>query len=113
MKKSPSTVVSDLQKWAHDSGFSYAFIAKSAGVNLSTVYRILDPAADHKRVGSAMKAICKFAEIDIHVSTTSEVPAVLRSAVLDAWDGSDHHAMGLARAIRAIGPLVCSASKRS
>ena len=59
------------------------------------------------RYGSALKAVCNFANISIQgVAAGGEVPVVVRDAVLRTWDGSTEHANRLASAITAVGELI-------
>jgi hypothetical protein len=101
-----SEVITELREWQHEHGWSHAKVALKSKVNLSTVYRILDEEAVPVRYGSALKRICKIAKVSIYRQASGEVPAEVRSAVLETWDGSAEHARRLAVAIRVIGDLV-------
>lgn len=100
-------VVSELRSWQQERRISYEDIALGAGVDLSSVYRLFGDGVPRKRYGKAVKRICRFA--NVHLNSTrsaSEVPAVVRDAVLRTWDGSAEHANRLATAITAVGDLI-------
>jgi hypothetical protein len=100
-------VVSELRSWQQERGIAYEEIAFGAGVDLSSVYRLFGDGEPRKRYGKAVKQICKFANIRLNsAQAASEVPAVVRDAVLRTWDGSDEHANRLATAITAVGDLI-------
>jgi len=100
-------VVSELRSWQQKHCVAYVDIAKGSEVYLSSVYRLFDDDETRRRYGKALKRICKFANISITgTSTASEVPRVVRDAVLRTWDGSAEHANRLASAITAVGELI-------
>ena len=100
-------VVSELRSWQQGRGIPYEEIAKGAGIDLSSVYRLFNDDGPRKRYGKALKLVCKFANISIGGRhTASEVPAVVREAVLRTWDGSAEHANRLASAITVVGELI-------
>ncbi len=100
-------VVSELKSWQQERRISFEDIAVGAGVDLSSVYRLFGDAVLRKRYGKAVKRICKFANVSLDgTQSASEVPAVVRDAVLRTWDGSAEHANRLATAITAIGDLI-------
>ena len=100
-------VVAELRSWQQGRGIAYEEIAKGAGIDLSSVYRLFNDDGERKRYGKALKLVCKFANISIEgPRAASEVPAVVREAVLRTWDGSTEHANRLASAITAVGELI-------
>jgi hypothetical protein len=100
-------VVSELRSWQQERGLAYDEIAKGAGVDLSSVYRLFGDNEPRRRYGKALKLVCNFANISIHgTAAASEVPTVVRDAVLRTWDGSAEHANRLATAITAVGDLI-------
>ncbi len=100
-------VVSELRSWQQERGLAYDQIARGAGVDLSSVYRLLGDDEPRRRYGKALKLICKFANISINgQAAAGEVPPVVRDAVLRTWDGSAEHANRLASAITAVGELI-------
>jgi hypothetical protein len=100
-------VVSELRSWQQERGIAYEDLAFGAGVDLSSVYRLFGDGEPRKRYGRAVKKICKFANVSlIGTQASSEVPAVVRDAVLRTWDGSAEHANRLATAITAVGDLI-------
>ena len=102
-----SEVVSELRSWQQGRGIGYEEIAKGSGIDLSSVYRLFNDDGPRKRYGKALKLACKFANISIDARhAASEVPAVVRDAVLRTWDGSAEHANRLASAITAVGELI-------
>jgi len=100
-------VVAELRSWQQRTGTAYEDIASGAEVNLSSVYRLFNDDSGRSRYGSAIKAVCKFANVSIgsHPSA-AEVPPVVRDAVLRTWDGTAEHANRLASAITAVGELI-------
>ena len=100
-------VVSELRSWQQERGLAYAEIARGAGVDLSSIYRLFRDDEPRRRYGKALKLICKFANISMTVTPTArEVPPIVRDAVLRTWDGSTEHANRLASAIEAVGELI-------
>lgn len=100
-------VMSELRSWQQEHGFAYDEIARCSGVNLSSIYRLFSDDRPRQRYGKALKRVCKFANISIRrVAGVSEVPPVVREAVLRTWDGSAEHANRLATAITAVGELI-------
>ena len=100
-------VVSELRSWQQGRGIAYETIAKEAGIDLSSVYRLFNDDGPRKRYGKALKLVCKFANISVEgTHAAREVPAVVREAVLRTWDGSAEHANRLATAITAVGELI-------
>jgi hypothetical protein len=100
-------VVAELRSWQQATGIAYEGIAYGAQVNLSSVYRLFDDGEGRSRYGSALKAVCKFANVSIYDRrSASEVPPVVREAVLRTWDGTAEHANRLALAIAAVGELI-------
>lgn len=100
-------VVSDLRSWQQERGIAYEDIAQGSGVDLSSVYRLFGDGEPRKRYGKAVKQVCKFANIPLNSNqAASEVPAVVRDAVLRTWDGSAEHANRLATAITVVGGLI-------
>lgn len=100
-------VVSELRSWQQDRGIAYEDIALGSGVDLSSVYRLFSDGEPRKRYGKAVKQVCKFANIPLNCTqAASEVPAVVRDAVLRTWDGSAEHANRLATAIMVVGSLI-------
>ena len=100
-------VVLELRSWQQGRGTAYEEIAEGAGIDLSSVYRLFNEGGERKRYGKALKLVCKFANISIEgTRAASEVPAVVREAVLRTWDGSAEHANRLASAITAVGELI-------
>lgn len=109
MQKRPvQEVVLELRLWFGEAGLAYANIADKAKVDLSSVYRVLDPDFSPKQYGSALKAICKIAKIEVEQGNLvgREMPEKIRVAVMRTWDGSDEHAGKLAAAIVAVGGLI-------
>lgn len=100
-------VIAELRAWQRTAGLSHEEIANGAEVDISSVYRLFADDQDRSRYGSALKAVCKFAKIAIagHQRAT-DVPPVVREAVLRTWDGSAEHANRLASAITAVGELI-------
>lgn len=71
------------------------------------MYRLFNDDGGRSRYGSALKAVCKFANVSIHGhSSAAEVPPVVREAVLRTWDGTAEHANRLASVITAVGELI-------
>lgn len=100
-------VVSELRSWQQGRGIAYEEIANGAVIDLSSVYRLFNDDGPRKRYGKALKLVCKFANISIESTrAASEVPAVVREAVLRTWDGSTEHANRLASAITSVGELI-------
>lgn len=100
-------VISELRSWQQEHNFAYDKIARGAGVDLSSVYRLFGEYEPRKRYGKALKRVCKFANIPlVNTPAASEVPAVVRDAVLRTWDGSAEHADRLATVITAVGELI-------
>ena len=100
-------VVSELRSWQQERGIAYDEIARGAGIDLSSVYRLFGDGEPRKRYGKALKLVCNFANISlIGAPSSNEVPAVVRDAVLRTWDGSAEHANRLATAITAVGELI-------
>lgn len=99
--------VAELRSWQLRGGVAYQDIASGAGVDLSSVYRLFNEDSGRSRYGSALKAVCKFANVSIHGQPlAAEVPPVVRDAVLRTWDGTAEHANRLAAAITAVGELI-------
>lgn len=99
--------MSELRSWQQERGIAYGDIARCTGVDLSSVYRLFGDGEPRRRYGKALKLVCKFANISlIGAPTASEVPPVVRDAVLRTWDGSAEHANRLATAITAVGDLI-------
>jgi hypothetical protein len=68
---------------------------------------LLGDGEPRKRYGKAVKQVCKFASIPLDsTQAASEVPDVVRDAVLQTWDGSAEHANRLAAAITVVGGLI-------
>jgi len=109
MRRPLQDVLYDIRQWREDSGWSPAKIAQRAGVNLATVYRVLDEDAMREKLGAAIKRICKIAKVPVDVARDGEIPVELKTAVLEAWDGTPEHGRQLARAIRALGGLARTA----
>lgn len=100
-------VVTELRSWQQERSVAYEDIASGAGVDLSSVYRLFNEDGGRSRYGSALKAVCKFANVSIHGHLSgAEVPPVVRDAVLRTWDGTAEHANRLASAITAVGELI-------
>jgi transcriptional regulator with XRE-family HTH domain len=100
-------VMAELRIWRRTTGLSHKEIAKGAGVDISSVYRLLGDDSHRLRYGSALKAVCKFARVSIAAHRqAAEVPPVVREAVLRTWDGTAEHANRLASAITAVGELI-------
>lgn len=100
-------VVAELLAWQRKAGLSHEEIANGAGVDISSVYRLFGDDQHRSRYGSALKAVCKFAEIGTAGHRrAADVPPVVREAVLRTWDGTAEHANRLALAITAVGELI-------
>ena len=100
-------VVSELRSWQQEGGFAYDEVARQAGVDLSSIYRLFGDDEPRKRYGKALKQVCKFANISLYgAAGASDVPPVVRDAVLRTWDGSAEHAIRLATAITVVGELI-------
>jgi hypothetical protein len=100
-------VVAELRAWHRTAGLSHEEIANGAGVDISSVYRLFGDDQHRSRYGSALKAVCKFAEIaTAGHRQAADVPLVVREAVLRTWDGTAEHANRLASAITAVGELI-------
>lgn len=100
-------VVAELRAWQRNAGLSHEEIANGAGVDISSVYRLFGDDQHRSRYGSALKAVCKFAEIaTAGHRQAADVPPVVREAVLRTWDGTAEHANRLASAIAVVGELI-------
>ena len=100
-------VVAELRSWQRSAGLSHEEIAYSAEVDLSSVYRLFSDDGHRSRYGSALKAVCKFAEIATRGDKPAgDIPPVVREAVLRTWDGTSEHANRLASVITVVGELI-------
>jgi len=100
-------VLSELRSWQQRHRIAYGDISRGSGVNLSSVYRLFNDDGPRTRYGKAFKLVCKFANIPIaELPIKSDIPPVVREAVLSTWDGSAEHANRLASAITSVGELI-------
>src|SRR5258708_3720716 len=91
--------------WCRSSSVSARQIARAAGVNLSTVYRIMADGEKYRSRGSALKKICKIANIDLNHRANArgqKLPKELTDAMLQIWDGTPGHAKRIIRSIYAL-----------
>jgi transcriptional regulator with XRE-family HTH domain len=77
-------------------------LAKAVRVNQSTISRVLRE--NPRRCGKALKAICKYAGIDLGDAGTSttEPKKLIMDTFMKIWDGTDLHAETVARIIIAL-----------
>jgi hypothetical protein len=99
-------ILQELNKWRIASGRSHREIATRAGVNLSTVYRVFNAQSATLRYGAGLRRICELANVAIDEVTDGRLPAEIRRAALDCWNGTPEHAIRIAKAIRALGELL-------
>lgn len=85
-----------------DHRLTQSELAKGAKVNQSTVSRILN--GNPQRSGKALKAICKYAGIEVEkaASSTTEPKKLIMDTFIRIWDGSNLHAETVARIIDAL-----------
>lgn len=106
-KKPLALLVGELEEWRRSTGRSHAQIAAEAGVSPSSVYRIFNGDTARAKYGPALRAICEIASISIGGTPATEpVPSAVRDAVFECWDGTEEHAVRLAKAIKALGELL-------
>lgn len=84
-----------------DNGLSQRAIADAAGVSQATVSRAL--ARDTQRHGRAVARLCKYMQQTLNAESGTDTKG--RRKVVDAfvaiWDGSEEHAIAIARIIKA------------
>ena len=100
-------IISDLRRYLETCGRSQTEVARAAGVNQSTVHRALGSTGIRQRPSKALIKLCNYAEIRINRRLEAD-PAQndrLMDAVRLAWDGTEAHAIALARVIRELGRL--------
>ncbi len=91
-----------LRAFMEANGLTQNELAKAVKVNQSTISRILRE--NPRRCGKALKAICKYAGIDIEDAETSttEPKKLIMDTFMKIWDGTDIHAETVARIIIAL-----------
>lgn len=106
MRKPIFDVVEELRLWIANCGLSKEEIARGSRVDLSTIYRLVEGGDSRKKMGSALKRLCEYANIRLESAVQrGSIPRVVEDAVLASWDGSREHAARLARAIRTLGEV--------
>ena len=91
-----------LRAFMEANGLTQNELAKAVTVNQSTVSRILHE--NPRRCGRALRAICKYAGIDLEDAGTSttEPKRLIMDTFMKIWDGTDLHAETIARIIVAL-----------
>ena len=99
-------VVDDVRSWRQQCGLSNKEIARLAGINHSTVYRILEGYSPRLRYGPALRSICKLANISTKKARSTSVPPEITEVVLQCWDGTEAHANRIAKAVAVLSDLL-------
>lgn len=109
MRRPLSEVLIEARAWIRKSGLPHKELAIKAGIDVASIYRLMDDSGVRVKYGSALKQICRIADIQLEIVRQERLPRELQLAVLDAWDGTPAHARRLAGAIRALGDYTRSA----
>lgn len=97
----------ELSRFLNGCGKSQQFIALEAGVSQASVSRASRPQG-RKRITKELIHLCNYAKIATDEPLEKPRPgdhAVLMKALYNAWDGTQEHALGLARVICEVGKL--------
>lgn len=95
---------SRLLRMLAEPGMTQALIAQRAGVDQSTVSRIVDDRRrSPRRFGSGLKRLCVYAGVPFRRNREPawEYWPNIAEAIGEVWDGSDLHERQIARLIRA------------
>jgi predicted XRE-type DNA-binding protein len=105
--RAPHLLEIELTRFIAESELSQEAIASAAGVSQASVSRASRPMG-RKRTSKELIQLCKYAKITFVEPVSKPNPRdheVLMGALVEAWDGTEEHALGLARVISEVGRL--------
>lgn len=100
----PSNIACELTRKFKEHAVCQIEVSKLIDVSQSQISRVL--AGKFKRRSKNVNKLCKFANIKFERHKVDPVQnRILIDALMEVWDGTDHHAKAIAKVLKALSSL--------